>query len=165
MCRRHYRRALDSGELKKLPRPTLEQRLLSKTDRSGNCWVWLGSKLKSGYGQIGVQGATPDLYRPRMVHRVSYEIFVGPIPDGLEIDHLCRNTSCLNPDHLEAVTPAVNMGRGMSPNHVIRRSGYCSAGHEMTPENTYLNKNGIWRRCRECTLEGNRRRRKRYSAA
>lgn len=148
LCKKHYEGGLKSGELKKLPRLTLKERLLAKTDQTGDCWVWRGSRLKSGYGQIGIQRDGRTV--PQLVHRVSYEIFIGPIPDGLQIDHLCRNTSCLNPSHLEAVTPSENMHRGMSPVFVIRRSGKCKYGHELTPENTYTCKSTGYRRCRKC---------------
>lgn len=98
---------------------TLRERLLKRINRDGpisahapelgNCWIWLGSKTAAGYGQIIVSGRRrgPKAY----VHRLMFEMFKGPIPDGMEVDHLCRNTSCVRPKHLEAVTHRENMLR------------------------------------------------------
>lgn len=72
---------------------------------SGPCWFWTGTRSDEGYGSVRWEG--PML----KAHRVAYELLVGPIPEGLEIDHLCRVTSCVNPAHLEPVTPAVNVAR------------------------------------------------------
>lgn len=94
---------------------TLVERFEERVDRNGPasdiggwCWVWQGTGTKTGYGQISVEGSQ------RYAHRVSYELHVGPIPDGLQIDHLCRNTSCVNPAHLEPVTGAENTRRAFA---------------------------------------------------
>ena len=71
----------------------------------GPCWRWTGTRDRSGYGQMKYQGRRPG------AHRVSYELFVGPVPEGLELDHLCRSPECVRPDHLEPVTHAENMRR------------------------------------------------------
>jgi hypothetical protein len=94
------------------------------------CWVWQASKLKSGYGLF------TDYNRKTVTaHRWSYERFKGTIPVGLVIDHLCRNTSCVNPDHLEAVTQSVNIRRSpLNKNRTLKT--HCKNGHEYTPENT-----------------------------
>lgn len=94
-------------------------RLLAKVDRSGPimtvrpdlgpCWIWMGKPSTFGYGRMG--GHQGDAVA---VHRVSYEVFVGPIPEGYEVDHLCRNKMCCNPDHLEAVTKAENNRRALA---------------------------------------------------
>lgn len=91
---------------------------------TGPCWQWDVLRPASGYGDI-FDGS------PWLVHRWSYTQFVGPIPDGLEIDHLCRNRGCANPEHLEPVTSSENTRRG----HWGMRT-HCSHGHEYTPENT-----------------------------
>ena len=82
-------------------------------------------------------------------HRVVYEILVGPIPVGLELDHLCRNRACVNPDHLEPVTTRTNLLRGYSPWACRARQTHCKRGHEFTPENTYGTGDGR-RYCRTC---------------
>jgi hypothetical protein len=104
------------------------------------CWPWLG-KLSNGYGYFWT-GA-----HVQPAHRTSYEHFVGPIPEGLHIDHLCRDRSCINPDHLEAVTPQENLRRG---DHVHRNKTHCKHGHELTEDNVYRQPGKNHRYCRSC---------------
>lgn len=101
-------------------------RVVVADPRMGACWEWTGVRNESGYGYLTI---TTDLYRYRKVrvHRLSYMHFVGPIPEGLVIDHRCRNPACINPDHLEAVTSAENQSRG-NQRHMAARSR-CHAGH------------------------------------
>lgn len=126
------------------------QRFFSKIKQSGSCWQWIASKDRSGYGLF--------LYQKRKVssHRFSYILFFHDIPIGLEIDHLCKNKSCVNPDHLEAVTHLVNVRRGHSgnDNHESRKT-YCPQGHQYSKENTRTYKNGS-RACKECVRNRNR---------
>lgn len=112
------------------PRPVIErwEALVEKTD---DCWNWLGAKQVGGYGRFKAEGGRTGPVV--LVHRWTYEHFVGPIPDGLTIDHLCRNTSCVNPEHMEPVTREVNAWRA-NPN---KDKTHCQYGHELTPDNVY----------------------------
>ena len=116
--------------------------------KGSTCWWW--SRDKQGYGHFVIKS---PVYV--MAHRWSYEYAYGPIPEGLVIDHLCRNESCVNPDHLEAVTAGENQRRGdTSRNGYINGNIYkthCLNGHEFTSENTYLSQGH--RKCRTCHLE------------
>jgi hypothetical protein len=109
------------------------------TRPDGDCWLWTGPDNGAGYGRIRFKGEL--VY----VHRLIYEDACGPIPAGLHIDHLCRQPSCINPDHLEAVTPRENGRRGIKG--VL--TTHCPQGHEYTEENTYRKANGR-RECRIC---------------
>lgn len=107
------------------------------------CWIWTGSKSRDGYGRVR---------RGEVASRWVYQILRGEIREGLELDHLCKNRICVNPDHLEPVTHKENIlrGDGFAPKHKLKT--HCSKGHEFTEENTYLRgkkgDGGRW--CREC---------------
>lgn len=111
------------------------------------CWPWLGSLQRTGYGR-GIRINGPQI----QAHRASYMLLVGPIPDGLQIDHLCRNPRCVNPAHLEPVTPGENVRR--RPTCTKTK---CKHGHDFTPENTYNRSDGR-RMCRKCVAATERRR-------
>lgn len=114
-------------------------------DPDTGCWLWQRHPFAAGYGLFRVDG------KRWLIHRYSYTALVGPIPDGLHIDHLCRNRHCVNPDHLEPVTQRENIRRALVKTH-------CLHGHEFTPENTYLHRGDRW--CRACM---NRRNREAYA--
>lgn len=108
------------------------------------CWVWTGCLHRKGYGRFGWQG------RVRQAHRVVYETLVGDIPDGMQIDHLCRNRACVNPDHLEPVSAAENQKRGAGPGGVLYElPTVCKRGHDLTSPGAWLT-NRPRRMCRMC---------------
>lgn len=119
-------------------------------DRYG-CWIWDRYVGCDGYGLMGLYDPISKIRKTAKAHRVSYELFNGPIPDGLQIDHLCRVRACVNPDHLEAVTPRENILRGISLFAVNAVKKKCIRGHDFSPENTYIRKDTGNRKCRMCT--------------
>lgn len=100
-------------------------RFWDKVDKSENCWLWTGAKQTLGYGHVWLDG------RMRVAHRVAYEMVIGPIPDGLTLDHLCRVRHCVNPNHLQPVTLAENIARGENPAAINGRKTACPRGHEL----------------------------------
>lgn len=124
--------------------PAIVARFWMKVDGGGNrCWEWTAS-LRNGYGQFGVRAG-----HVVPAHRFAYEHLVGPIPDGMVIDHLCRNTRCVNPAHLEPVTNVENVMRGESPMARNARTTHCTHGHELVGANLYVDPKGR-RQCRAC---------------
>jgi hypothetical protein len=119
----------------------------AKVDTTGDCWEWTASRHPSGYGQIAWRTDGKSL--PRRAHRVAWELLVGSIPDGMELDHLCRNPACVNPDHLEVVTHRENMRRGMGVFGINARKTHCNSGHRLDEDNTIREPGGT-RRCRTC---------------
>lgn len=121
---------------------------------TGFCWLWSGSTTTNikytGYGRLGFQR------KIHFAHRRVYELLVGPIPEGHELDHLCKITCCVNPDHLEPVIPRENKLRSFGITGAFARRTHCKWGHEYTPDNTHIRKGG-GRVCRKCdTAEGRR---------
>ena len=145
-------------------------RFLEKTKNADNgCIEWTAYVGVNGYGRFYVDG------RGALAHRWSYQFHVGPIPEGLVIDHLCRNTRCVNPNHLEPVTTSENVRRGVGPQIAVERNRaitQCPSGHPYTDKNTYsggrgrtcltckrANARDSYQRNRELTIERSRRRR------
>lgn len=123
-------------------------------DPETGCWLWQGAiATKSGYGRMAINNGRFGGERV-MIHRMSYETFVGPIPEGLVIDHPCRVRACCNPEHLEPVTQQVNLLRGETIYAANAAKTHCKFGHEFSPENTRIVPRG--RRCIAC--EGRRAR-------
>lgn len=136
---------------------SVAERFWSKVEKTASCWLWTAATLRGGYGQFTISHDVKI-----SAHRWSYESLVGPIPDGLVLDHLCRVSACVNPNHLEPVAQAENVRRG----EVWMISGsktHCPSGHEYAGGNLYLRPSDGARVCRACTREHQRRRRLRRS--
>jgi hypothetical protein len=133
----------------------LAKRLFSRLiiDPESGCLLWTGYLKNNGYAQIQI-GIERRQY---LVHRVMYELFIGPIPPGFQVDHLCHTRRCASPAHLEAVTPRVNTLRstGITAERAVRT--HCPAGHEYDLLNTYWH--GGSRSCKECSRQRVRTRR------
>lgn len=127
---------------------------LAKFTKTESCWIWIHQPDSDGYGRFWLSS------KNLLAHRVIYELLRKPIPRGLELDHLCRNRICVNPDHLEPVTCQVNLLRGQTHAAKNAQKTYCSKGHELKDSNLYLRKTG--RSCRTCHRERMRRFRVKY---
>jgi hypothetical protein len=125
---------------------TVEERLDKWTYYEPNtgCWLWTGARDANGYGRIAVGNG-----RWRSAHRVTYELAVGPVPAGLELDHLCQQRACRSPYHLEPVTHRENMRRGNGPMARKARQTHCLHGHPLTGANLRIRQAGL-RQCRTC---------------
>lgn len=122
------------------------ERVLARIDQSQDCWVWPGSKTHNGYGTVSAAPPYVEKPRPLLVHRVLYEHFVGPIPEGMDLDHICRVRLCCNPKHLEPVTRKTNANRGEKSTRGLQTE--CAHGHAY-PENAGYRSNG-YVYCLEC---------------
>ena len=141
-CRTHYNFLHHRKLLSPHPTP-IERFLASFSIEETGCWLWQGTLDTGEYGLFFAE----KIYFG--AHRWSYEWFIGPIPDGLTIDHLCRVHRCVNPDHLEPVTHRENCLRGIAPAAQNAHKTHCKYGHEFTPKNTRPRPEG-GRTCREC---------------
>jgi hypothetical protein len=128
-----------------------EDRFWSKVEKSAGCWNWAGTVLANGYGQFWLAGRA---YGP---HRLAYELIIGKIATGLEIDHLCRNPRCVRPDHLEAVTHRENWARSETYSAIAFKRDHCSEGHLYAEHGyTATSRGRPYRGCRLCKRRLNR---------
>lgn len=156
-CNKHYMREYARDRLRfKYPSPL--ERFVAKVNFDGSipdfnpslgpCWLWTAGTRWGGYAYFKSAG------KGWAAHRFIYEMLVGPIPEGLVIDHLCRVRACVNPDHMEPVTFLENLRRGFGPTMIQSQEDYCTSGHEYTPENTLWHKRYKsplkTRKCRIC---------------
>lgn len=148
-------------------RPSAEERFWPKVNKDGPvpecrpdlgpCWPWTAGTARGGYGKFTIRPGVGV-----MAHRFSYTMERGPIPDGLQLDHLCRNPPCVNPDHLEPVTCRENLLRGNTFQARNAAKTHCDAGHEFTPANTRITRTG--RSCKACAKVNDKRRRAKAKA-
>ena len=130
---------------------------LSIPEPNSGCWLWMGCLCPDGYGKVYAKRELPG---ESLAHRASYKLFVGPIPDGCEIDHRCNVRSCINPEHLRAISHADNVRRSdHKKNSYNGRKTHCKRGHELSGDNLV-----IWtyggqrsRQCRTCVRERQRK--------
>lgn len=122
------------------------ERIAENLVEDGDCLRWTGYHTPKGYGKINVRG------QACRVHRVVWEETVGPISDGLTLDHLCGVKDCCHPDHLEAVTAGINTLRGDTASGRNSRKTHCLNGHPFDDANTYI-RSGGGRYCRACACE------------
>jgi hypothetical protein len=125
---------------------SLQQRFFKYVDMTPVCWKWNGSLNNRGYGRLGI-----GKHKTLLAHRISYELFVGSIPEGMELHHKCGVPNCVNPSHLEISIHRTHMVVLHDKNAaaINSRRTHCPSGHEYTPENTYRYKKGE-RMCRTC---------------
>lgn len=154
ICNRHYLRAWNDDTLDLVaPLPGPRERFWTKV-RVGDgdeCWLWVAARCREGYGRFNADDAQLP---STLAHRIAYTWLVGPIPADMTLDHLCRNTSCVNPDHLEVVTASENSRRAIPWN---TGKTHCIHGHPFDQVNTYVAVDGR-RSCRACRAAVQRRR-------
>lgn len=151
LCSMHYARLRLHGDVRH--QRTALDRMTDRIDASGDCWLWTGRMMNNGYGRFGHRGVA--------AHRAVYEALVGPIPPGREIDHLCRQRACVNPDHMEPVTPSENQRRSHSVSGLNAAKTHCPQGHPYAGDNlTFECGSRICRTCKAAKLRRLRARRK-----
>lgn len=127
------------------PRIPLEDRFWPKVHKTESCWIWMGTRNEQGYGHMKLRRGVNEAYTA-MAHRVSVELHGRTIPPGMQVDHLCRNRRCVNPAHLDIVTPAENTRRSAGN----ASKTHCKYGHAFAGTNLFIDRNGTHRRCRIC---------------
>jgi len=128
---------------------SFEQRFWSKVEYLGpdECWLWKAGKLGHGYGMVWNNQKNTNV----AAHRTAYELMVGEIPDGLTIDHLCRNRACVNPNHMEAVSRGENVLRGVGPTAKNAQKDVCHRGHKF--DGVHKEHGKDYRYCRSCARD------------
>lgn len=160
LCNKHWQRLQRLGRLEL---PTIEERFWSKVEKTNGCWFWIAAIDAAGYGRFVWPGG-------QLAHRFAYELLIGPIPEGLDLDHQCHNADktcaggdkcphrrCVNPVHLEPATRSTNNRRGRTGEiHIGTKRTHCKRGHELTPDNVYTypkpnkGQRALRRQCRIC---------------
>lgn len=138
--------------LKKGPKPRpIRERFWSKVHKGGGegCWVWTGKSVQDGYGNLKIGSRSDGTRRTVLAHRWAYETLIGTVPEGLQLDHLCRNRRCVNPRHLRTVTMRENILCGTSIPAQNLRKTHCINGHPFDLFNTYRSPDGR-RQCKQC---------------
>lgn len=163
MCNKHATRFDRYGDVGRgrVPYHSEVERFWPKVEKTAACWLWVGAIGSGGYGNFYTEASGSSgsrKYRTVPAHRWSYEHLVGPVPEGLHLDHLCRNRACVNPVHLEPVTATENLRRGTGPSAVNGAATHCPLGHPYSEANTYRVPTTGWRQCRICRRETDRRR-------
>lgn len=163
MCGMHYSRWRKNGDPHIKTQITREVLFWRHVDRDGPlplvrpdlgpCWEWTAARNKKGYAIFNYHGGNTG-------HRFAYIHFVGEIPSGLVLDHLCRNRGCVNPGHLEPVTNRENIMRGEGSAVINSKKTHCKRGHEFTPANTVMTHGG--RNCLTCRRIAKRESQRRY---
>lgn len=125
------------------PRRSLWDRFWPKVDASGDCWQWTGG-VSGRYGMVRPGGSANQ----RGAHVMAWELLIGPVPNGHQVDHLCKNTLCVNPDHLQPVPPRINLLRSETWSGVNARKSHCPNGHPYDKANTRIHMGK--RNCRSC---------------
>jgi hypothetical protein len=133
------------------------RRVVAHFGKPGECWPWTGSRDAAGYGHVTVR--TVEGSTSVMAHRIAYEFLVGPIPFGKQLDHTCRSTGCINPAHLEPVSPFDNVHRSDGLAALNSEKTHCKRGHPLTAGNLRTDKRP-WRLCRQCARERDRERKR-----
>jgi hypothetical protein len=134
--------------------PSPEKRFWLRVNKDGDCWLWTGGRGSDGYGKFYV---APKTVR---VHRFSYQLHLGPIPEGMLVCHMCDTPLCVNPAHLFVGTPADNTRDMVEKGRVTRWAAFkthCAQGHEFTPENTYKAPSVKQRVCKTCLYSRGKR--------
>lgn len=158
LCSLHYQRRRKTGDplgvRTRLADP--RERFWAKVDKTGTCWLWTRGTDSKGYGKFQA-GSSRAEARSVLAHIYAYEDLIGSVPEGLELDHLCRNPACVRPDHLEPVTHAENVRRGRWGEHNRQKlvQTHCLRGHSLA--DARVNSRGT-RQCRTCHNEAEARR-------